>query len=75
MLVVLYIETHTLLMMHLFMLVRHKCRTLIPAILIILLHQFQARITCNVFKNEVSVARKALMVFVGTVHGSNSCVL
>jgi hypothetical protein len=71
MLVFLYIDTHTLLMIHLFMLVRYKCLKLIPAILIILLCHFQARITCNVFKNEVSVARKALMVFVG----SNSCVL
>jgi len=50
-------------MMHLFMLVKHECRTLIPAILMILLYHFQARIICNVFKNEVPVARKSLMVF------------
>jgi hypothetical protein len=63
MLEVLYIETHTLFMMHMFMLVRHECRTLIPAILMIHLYHFQARITCNVCKKEVPVARKSLMVF------------
>jgi hypothetical protein len=73
MLEVLYIETHTLFMMHLFMLVKQECRTLIPAILMIRLYHFTARITCNVFKNEVPVARKSLMIFykgqlVGTVH-------
>jgi len=80
MLQVLYIETQTLFLMHLCMLVRHECRTLIPATMMILLYHFQARITCNVFKNEVPVARKSLMVFykvqlVGTVHGSNCYLL
>jgi len=76
MLEVLCIDTHTLFMMHLCMLVRHECRTLIPAILMIVLYHFEARITCNVFKNEVPVARKSVMVFysykrqlVDTVHG------